>query len=223
MSYPVVCGLVHVVYCSMCPITCQTVQRMLIFCFLYFHILVDEVKNRWRSCRDQFRKEMVHSRSGSGLSKKRPYMYKEQLMFLRAIMDLRPTEDNLEEDVEEPFEQRSSACEAEGPSLQPPTDVEEGRTSSASQVTAPPPVEVEAALAGHTRRKRPAQPVDTSVNLQVLEYLNRARHEDNFDLYARSLATHFRNLPVERYFQIQSVISIALEAATPPNDPSDLF
>ncbi|XP_044144533.1 uncharacterized protein LOC122933665 [Bufo gargarizans] len=166
---------------------------------------------------------MVHSRSGSGLSKKRPYMYKEQLMFLRAIMDLRPTEDNLEEDVEEPLEQRSSACEAEGPSSQPPTDVEEGRTSSASQVTAPPPVEVEAALAGHTRRKRPAQPVDTSVNLQVLEYLNRARHEDTFDLYARSLATHFRNLPVERYFQIQSVISIALEAATPPNDPSDLF
>ncbi|XP_040275541.1 uncharacterized protein LOC120990702 [Bufo bufo] len=154
---------------------------------------------------------------------KEPYMFKEQLMFLRAIMDLRPTEDNLEEDVEEPLEQHSSACEAEGPSSPPPTDVEEGRASSASQATAPPPMEVEAALAGHTRRKRPAQPVHTSVNLQVLEYLNHARHEDTFDLYARSLATHFRNLPPERYFHIQSVISIALEAATPPNVPSDLF
>ncbi|XP_040289832.1 uncharacterized protein LOC121002442 [Bufo bufo] len=187
------------------------------------HALFEEVKNRWRSCRNQFRKEMVHSCSGSGLPKKRPYMFKEQLMFLRAIMDLRPTEDNLEEDLEEPLEQHSSACEAEGPSSPPPTDVEEGRASSASQATAPPPVEVEAALAGHTRRKRPAQPVDTSVNLQVLEYLNRAHHKDTFDLYAGSLATQFRNLPPERYFRIQSLISIALEAATPPNDPSDLF
>ncbi|XP_044135509.1 uncharacterized protein LOC122927593 [Bufo gargarizans] len=76
--------------------------------------LIEEVKNRWRSCRDQFRKEMrKQGRSGAGLPKKRPYLFREQLMFLRAVMDLRPTEDNLEEDEEESAPQLSSACDEE--------------------------------------------------------------------------------------------------------------
>ncbi|XP_044148747.1 uncharacterized protein LOC122937775 isoform X2 [Bufo gargarizans] len=184
---------------------------------------VEEVKNRSRSCRDPLRKEIVHSRSGSGLPKKRPYMFKEQLMFLCDIMDLRPTENNLEEEVEGTVEHHSSAGEVEGPSSPSATEVGQGTSTRASQATAPPTSEVEASLAGQSRHKRSAQPGDTSVNVQVLEYLNRARHEDTYDLYARSLATHFRNLTPERYFRVQTVISTVLEACTPPNDPSDLF
>ncbi|XP_044127830.1 cytosolic phospholipase A2 zeta isoform X4 [Bufo gargarizans] len=75
---------------------------------------VEEVKNRWQSCRDQFRKEMrKQGRSGAGLHKKRPYLFREQLMFLRAVMDLRPTEDNLEDEGEKSAPQLSSACEEE--------------------------------------------------------------------------------------------------------------
>ncbi|XP_075719875.1 uncharacterized protein LOC142760571 [Rhinoderma darwinii] len=64
--------------------------------------LVQEIKTRWRSCRDQFRREMgERGRSGDGASRKRPYMYTQQLMFLKDIMEMRTTTDNLEDTAEE--------------------------------------------------------------------------------------------------------------------------
>ncbi|XP_044153060.1 uncharacterized protein LOC122940446 [Bufo gargarizans] len=60
--------------------------------------LVKKTKTRWNSCRDQFRRECnKRGWSGEGSSRKRAYIYSSQLQFLRPVMDLRPTVDNLEE------------------------------------------------------------------------------------------------------------------------------
>ncbi|XP_044155821.1 uncharacterized protein LOC122942327 [Bufo gargarizans] len=100
--------------------------------------VMDDVKNRWRSFRDQFRKEMLqHARSGSGASKKRPYMFKNQLMFLREVMELRPTEDNLPEEEAESAPQMSSACEKDTPSGPSQVDTAPGTSTAPSR---PPPV-----------------------------------------------------------------------------------
>ncbi|XP_044141573.1 leucine-rich repeat extensin-like protein 5 [Bufo gargarizans] len=188
--------------------------------------LVDDVKNRWRSCRDQFRKEMLlHARSGSGASKKRPYMFKNQLMFLREVMELRPTEDNLPEEEAESAPQMSSACEEETPSGPSQVDTAPGQSTAPSR---PPPVSgadsppMPLSLPSRPRR-RATTPADTNVNLQVLDYLSRARHEDEFDHYVRSMGSYLRRLPPERVLRTKAALNIVLDAATPPNDPHIVF
>ncbi|XP_040288839.1 cyclin-K-like [Bufo bufo] len=183
----------------------------------------DEVKNRWQSCRDQFRKEMVHhGHSGSGPLKKRPYIYKEHLMFLRDIMDVRPTEDNLEEETEQPAQQYSSAAEEENP---PSLDTEEMSEAGPSTSSTPhiPPAESAPSLQLGARRKRPMPTAEVEVNTQVLDYLSRVRQEDHYELYGRSLGTLFKKIPEDLYLRTQGAIGIIIQAATPPKDLTELF
>ncbi|XP_075717495.1 uncharacterized protein LOC142759320 [Rhinoderma darwinii] len=64
--------------------------------------IVQDLKTRWRSCRDQFRREFGdRGRSGDGATKKRRYIYTNQLMFLKDIMEMRSTTDNLNDSEEE--------------------------------------------------------------------------------------------------------------------------
>ncbi|XP_075711692.1 uncharacterized protein LOC142748488 [Rhinoderma darwinii] len=62
--------------------------------------IVQDIKTRWRSCRDKFRREFG-GRSGDGASKKRRYISTKQLMFLKDIMEMRSTTDNLNDSDEE--------------------------------------------------------------------------------------------------------------------------
>ncbi|XP_069615782.1 uncharacterized protein [Ranitomeya imitator] len=61
--------------------------------------LLDDVMTRWRSIRDQYRRErQQRARSGSAAPlKKRKYIYYDRLSFLDASMDLRQTQSNLTE------------------------------------------------------------------------------------------------------------------------------
>ncbi|XP_044134211.1 transcriptional regulator DEF1-like [Bufo gargarizans] len=192
--------------------------------FHVFVLPVEEVKNRWRSCRDQFRKEMKHrGRSRSGPPKKRPYLFREQLMFLRDVMELRPTEDNLEEEADESGPHQSGACEEDTTSAQP--------ESGAGPSTAPsrPP----AASGGESptsplalpsrARRRAMPPAESNINLQVLDYLSRARQEDHHDMFARSLAHFMRQLPPERLLRTRTALEIVLEVANRPQEPTEMF
>ncbi|XP_069615743.1 trifunctional purine biosynthetic protein adenosine-3-like [Ranitomeya imitator] len=60
---------------------------------------VEDVMRRWRSIRDQYRRErQQRARSGSAApAKKRKYIYYDRLSFLDPSMDLRPTQSNLTE------------------------------------------------------------------------------------------------------------------------------
>ncbi|XP_077126030.1 uncharacterized protein LOC143782452 [Ranitomeya variabilis] len=62
-------------------------------------IAVDDVMRRWRSIRDQYRRErQMRARSGSAAPpKKRKYIYYDRLSFLDGSMDLRATHSNLTE------------------------------------------------------------------------------------------------------------------------------
>ncbi|XP_069605123.1 uncharacterized protein [Ranitomeya imitator] len=61
--------------------------------------LLDDVMTRWRSIRDQYRRErQQRARSGSAAPlKKRKYIYYDRLSFLDVSMDLRQTQSNLTE------------------------------------------------------------------------------------------------------------------------------
>ncbi|XP_044133002.1 uncharacterized protein LOC122925722 [Bufo gargarizans] len=184
---------------------------------------VDEIKNRWRSCRDQFRKQMAHQgRSGSGPLKKRPYIYKEQLMFLRDIMDVQPTEDNLEEETEQAAEQHSSAAEEENP---PSLATEEMAEAGLSTSFTPhiPPAESAPSLQLEARRKRSMPRAEVEVNTRVLDYLSRVRQENHYVLYGRSLGTLLKKVPEDLYLRTQGAFGIVIQAATQPKDPTEVF
>ncbi|XP_075199916.1 uncharacterized protein LOC142302694 [Anomaloglossus baeobatrachus] len=63
---------------------------------------VDLVKRRWRSARDQYRREYNPIPSSSSQGRKRRYVYYEQISFLAPILEVTQTEDNLDETDDEP-------------------------------------------------------------------------------------------------------------------------
>ncbi|KAM4053001.1 uncharacterized protein ACNLHF_005816 [Anomaloglossus baeobatrachus] len=63
---------------------------------------VDLVKRRWRSARDQYRREYNPIPSSSSQGRKRRYIYYEQISFLAPILEVTQTEDNLDESDDEP-------------------------------------------------------------------------------------------------------------------------
>ncbi|XP_073444986.1 uncharacterized protein [Dendrobates tinctorius] len=82
---------------------------------------VDLVKRRWRSARDQFRWEFNPLPSTTGASKKRQYVYYRNLAFLRPILELNPTYDNLDDSDDLPTPDRSLACTSAS-ETEPPAD-----------------------------------------------------------------------------------------------------
>ncbi|XP_040288522.1 uncharacterized protein LOC121001499 [Bufo bufo] len=90
--------------------------------------LIQRVKTRWHSCRDQLCRELIQSKghSGDGGLLKKPYMYTRQLQFLRPILELRPTVDNLEDEGHNSISSHEVDQAAFGPhSPRPVTDEED--------------------------------------------------------------------------------------------------
>ncbi|KAM4048889.1 uncharacterized protein ACNLHF_017963 [Anomaloglossus baeobatrachus] len=63
---------------------------------------VDLVKRRWRSARDQYRREYNPIPTSSSQGRKRRYVYYEQISFLAPILEVTQTEDNLDESDDQP-------------------------------------------------------------------------------------------------------------------------
>ncbi|XP_073411083.1 uncharacterized protein [Dendrobates tinctorius] len=92
---------------------------------------LEDVMRRWRSIRDQYRRErQQRSRSGDAGHLKRKYIYYDRLSFLAPILVLRPTQSNLTErgtgsDTEPIIDPGSVGDEVAGPSSPPPRSMSE--------------------------------------------------------------------------------------------------
>ncbi|XP_069601654.1 uncharacterized protein [Ranitomeya imitator] len=100
---------------------------------------------RWRSMRDQYRRErQQQDRSGAGARpKKRKYIYFDRLTFLNFSMDLRPTQSNLTEretgsDSEVVIDPVGEGEEVAGPSSEPSCSIPPGSSSSVHPAPAAP-------------------------------------------------------------------------------------
>ncbi|XP_075719716.1 uncharacterized protein LOC142760415 [Rhinoderma darwinii] len=187
--------------------------------------IVDDVKRRWRSSRDQFRREHGSgARSGDGGPQKRRYMYYDQLLFLREIMDMRPTSDTLDASEEEARPQCSQASEAAAPlvALTPEATREDpGPVASAPEAGQPDQVAPRQAA---PRRRRPGNPpAAAQVDARVLEYLRRAADEDQHDFFCRSMAPLMRRVPEDRLVRLQINMLSLIDCATPPLSPGRCF
>ncbi|XP_073417987.1 uncharacterized protein [Dendrobates tinctorius] len=204
------------------------------------HKILEDVMKRWRSFRDQYRRErQQRSRSGDAGYVKRKYIYYDRLSFLASILDPRPTQSNLTD--------RGTASEAEpiidlvgdevaGPSSPPTRRMAEDEASQDNPMAAPSPILEEpgnlsssptgqiraspqAALTSRrTRRRRQItiQESRTNVDTEVLNYLSRVTTDDGEEAYTRSLTLYLRALTREVRLRIRGCIQILLDASTPP-------
>ncbi|XP_075706849.1 uncharacterized protein LOC142741355 [Rhinoderma darwinii] len=183
--------------------------------------MVDDVKTWWRSMRDQFRREYgSRGRSGDGGAKKRRYMYTDQLMFLKDIMEMRPTTDNLDDSQEEAGPESSHASEHATPLV--PLTPDPTPEEPAPLASAPEPVEPPQPAA--PRRRRPIIPsAGAQVDARVLDYLRRAADEDSLDFFYRSMAPLLRRVPEHRLVRLQAAMLSLKDSATPTNSPRHCF
>ncbi|XP_075706814.1 uncharacterized protein LOC142741323 [Rhinoderma darwinii] len=184
---------------------------------IYYLLIIDDVKTRWRSCRDQFRREYgARGRSGDGASKKRKYIYTQQLMFLKDIMEMRPCSDNLLDTEEEAGHEEAHAPQEQNPLL-PLTP----------EATAPEPSpqasEMPETTAAARRRRSHMGSACAQVDSRVIEYLRRCAEEDGCDAFGRSIAPLLRRVPDHRMARLQGSIISLIDSATPPNNPCQCF
>ncbi|KAM4032312.1 uncharacterized protein ACNLHF_019605 isoform 1-T3 [Anomaloglossus baeobatrachus] len=197
-------------------------------------ILDNEVRKRWRSARDQFRREIVQGQNGLAPPSKRPYIHLEELMFLIPVLDIRPANLNgVEIDVQVPQEHHLGESEPELPTATAggASDPSDGGRSLCYEE---PPVTGSATLVTQQvlplqyreRKDKKSSFSSTSadtIDSQVLAYLQRNIEEDSEDAFVRSLGSYIRKVPERWRLWLRSSIQTLIEACIPPNDPEKVL
>ncbi|XP_071979185.1 uncharacterized protein [Engystomops pustulosus] len=184
------------------------------------------IQKRWRSARDQFRREMVHYEGLSGLGplNKKPYMYLQQLMFLKPVLDLRPagTKTGAETDGKvQPAESEAEVTAARPVVVASESCVETPANTSATPThQQAPPIR----LPGRKSKKTaPSLNTAESIDSQVLDFVKRNIEEDPEDAFCRSLGHYIRQVPPGWRLRLRTAIQTLIEGFTPPNNPEQLL
>ncbi|KAM4019129.1 uncharacterized protein ACNLHF_028483 isoform 4-T4 [Anomaloglossus baeobatrachus] len=188
------------------------------------------IQKRWRSARDQFRREIVNyeGRSGSAPLTKKPYMYLQQLMFLKPVLDLRPanSKTGAEGDPKASREHLPVESEPELPAARPAVLVPEScieipPNTSVTFQQAPP-----YRLPGRKNKKAVVPPSFTTVETfdgQVLDFVQRNIEEDSEDAFCRSLGHYIRQVPQGWRLRLRTAIQTLIEGFMPPNNPEQVL
>ncbi|XP_044129690.1 uncharacterized protein LOC122922971 [Bufo gargarizans] len=178
-------------------------------------------KTKWNSCRDQFRREVTEMvRSGEGAPKKRPYIYTEQLRFLRPVMDLRLTVDSLEDPEPQPSPQSDPGGAETPPVFSPemsPTNLAEEESEGVQRgLAGPGEVNPDDSQRPQSRRRRSAPQASSGITTkevidsQVIQYLAQKRAEGCEEVLMRGLAPLLQ-VPQEKQAACIASITLVLE------------
>ncbi|KAG9485243.1 uncharacterized protein [Eleutherodactylus coqui] len=215
--------------------------------------LIVELKTKWRSARDQFRREYSEQlRGGSKGKKKKPYLYLQQLMYLARTVDPQ-LRDALEpgEETSERLDTVSSPAESQS------SETMEGLLETSWQFTAPPSPATAPRGRGRKRKNTSAAATRQAaaaaaqqmmvaaavtqeelaaetqqvvvvaatqeVQNQFLEPLESKHTEHWSDAFCRYLATNLRSIDTQFAMPIQTYMQTLVEACTPPSVPYSLF
>ncbi|XP_044146990.1 uncharacterized protein LOC122935290 [Bufo gargarizans] len=203
--------------------------------------LVQRVKTRWQSCRDQYRRERVQGvgHSGEGGRRKKPYLYTRQLHFLRPVLDVRTTVDSLEPQRETGNTSSESDQAAYGQDSPRPGEQEvepvqqlpeeEREESSAREGPSQPLESSPQPRRRQTRRRRVAPPnpdsaanTQAQVQTQVLEYLRQRHLEGSEERMLSGLAHLFKELPAYQQTLFVDVMTSVFTIFKTPLDPHEV-
>ncbi|XP_069805818.1 uncharacterized protein [Dendropsophus ebraccatus] len=184
----------------------------------------NDVHNRWRSVRDQFRRyENDPGKSGKSPNK-RPFVYAEQMQFLRTGRELRRTEGNIaapETEVEDVMCSSSGSAgdlppsqdSAPGPSHITRSPVRQ-RSSSSQRLTR-----------SGTRRAQSTSrsTMPRAVEIETLDLIQRVEKEDHWDQLGASIAARLREMPhSRRWVCVPAVFELMRFYANPQPIPDNI-
>lgn len=187
-------------------------------------IIEKDVKNRWRSVRDRFRKEMsMEEKSGSSPSKRKPYQYIQQLMFLRQTRQPCQTSSGLDKEMGLPQPKESEPLE--GSSVPVVVETEGANTdfAVAGQSTEPvPPPRVPPSKMGGKCIIRSRAKITQELDDEILALLRRTWAEDDADAFSRTLADRIRWLPEPSRSRFMAYVLSSVEYFLPPFYPPEV-
>lgn len=171
--------------------------------------LENDLKNRWRSARDRFRKDYAaREKSGSSPTGRRKYMHFDALLYLAPTRDLRPTTGNVVEETSQNVEEGAEEADnpaGEGPSTLSGDDLQPDRVETLLGETCSPQdpggATVETAVANLRQQSRGAGRralVQRAIESETASLLRRVGNEDLYDGFGHTVAGQCRNLPVGR-------------------------
>ncbi|XP_040262458.1 uncharacterized protein LOC120978282 isoform X2 [Bufo bufo] len=193
-------------------------------------ILENLIQKRWRSARDQFRREVVHYEglSGSGPLNKKPYMYLQQLMFLKPVLDLRPavTKSGSEADSKATREQQLGESDPEVPAARPAVVASESCVEPPTNPSVTPTFQQAPPSRLPGKKSKKTVPNFSTVETfdgQVLDFVQRNIEEDPEDAFCRSLGHYIRQVPQGWRLRLRTAIQTLIEGFTPPNNPEQIL
>ncbi|XP_040262356.1 uncharacterized protein LOC120978199 [Bufo bufo] len=196
------------------------------------------MKKCWYTGRDRIRRERnTKHRSGDGGKKKKPYMYTRQLQFLKLIMELRTTVDNLSEcsssrapsTEEEPRQvedenQRALGESSASQGLQPTGEIDVNQ-NAVQPIPEVIPVEAAAPVCRSSGRRGRRVMIGSGLDLRaqvdtmVLEYLNRMRSDGKEELALKGLAPSLRRVPDKRQTRCLATLALVIDQFAGSQEP----
>ncbi|XP_075710511.1 spermatogenesis-associated protein 22 isoform X1 [Rhinoderma darwinii] len=195
--------------------------------------LLDYIKTRWNSCRDQFRRELKDKgKCGDGRKAKRPYLYSQQLQFLTVVMEVGPTRENLVHSevgsdetkfVAVPLEPQMLTTTDSTPTSMPESASDTSSSVSTTAVLNTPPSRSPGRIRVCNVAPTYAIPNTlTQIDQQVLEHLRSWIPDSQEDIFCRSLAHFLKRVTPERQIRCQSTLLGVVEMFSSPGNPHRL-
>ncbi|XP_075681438.1 uncharacterized protein LOC142646422 [Rhinoderma darwinii] len=186
--------------------------------------VVRELKTRWSNTRDQYKKDLrKQGKSGDAPTSKRPYIFSRQMEFMRPVLDLRTSTDNLMDETVVSNSDMEEAPDSESTNIEQSEEVNEvsatpetgARLASPSTVTEP----LRRVSARRPRQAAPDAAMKAIIDAKVLEHLTTFTKEGEEELFLKSLAPLVRRIPLERRNKLQAAMVSVIDLFTPPNNP----
>ncbi|XP_069811899.1 uncharacterized protein [Dendropsophus ebraccatus] len=159
----------------------------------------NDVRNRWRSVRDQFRKyHNERGRSGSS-PPRRPFVYSDQLQFLISGRELRETDGNINAPETETEENMLASSDSAGDfALSQETVAGPSQASGQTEIRPPMTSEGVPPLPRQRARSSSRSILPRAVEKETLELIQRVDKEDHWDQLGATIAARVRQLPSNR-------------------------
>ncbi|XP_069815952.1 uncharacterized protein [Dendropsophus ebraccatus] len=178
--------------------------------------LVERLKSRWQTCRDQFKREMqMRSRSGDGRMPKRTYVYTEQLMFLKQVLDVGPTSDNLVAEDE-------ASGSSQGNQEKEVPDSREEESMEAAENLDTSPAESVQICQRRRRENRNVVSTKSQIDSEVLAILKKRGEQKPNQLFCNSLAVALDSVPEEKRQRCYGTLLAVVETFSKHFDPDKL-
>ncbi|KAG8596528.1 hypothetical protein GDO81_001957 [Engystomops pustulosus] len=187
-------------------------------------IIEKDIKNRWRSVRDRFRKEMsMEEKSGTSPSKRKPYQYMQLLMFLRQARQPPQTSSGLDKEMGMPLAKESEPLEGSSVPIVVETEQVNTDFAVAGQSTEPvPPPRVPPSKSGGKCIIRSRAKITQELDDEILALLRRTWAEDDADAFSRTLADRIRWLPEPSRSRFMAYVLSSVEYFLPPFYPPEV-